>query len=68
MHRNPESPPKTTENDFTTVCCICHKVLTTRGMWEFPEIPVHLDSSGTLSHTFCPDCVKKHYPFAVSKN
>jgi len=57
----------TAKKDFTTVCCFCNKVLTARGEWAIPATPIHLDSSDTLSHTFCPECVKKHYPFAVSE-
>ena len=32
------------------------------GMWKKIEEYIHTHSEASLSHSICPDCVRKHYP------
>lgn len=44
------------------VCCICHRIRDDKESWQRIEKYVSEHTDIQLSHTFCPDCAKKHYP------
>lgn len=49
-----------------SVCCICQRHRTSIDTWEpfdDPEDTAELD----LTHGFCPDCIREHYPKVSTK-
>jgi DNA-binding response OmpR family regulator len=44
------------------VCCICHRIRNDQESWQRIEKYLGEHTNIQLSHTFCPDCAKKHYP------
>lgn len=48
------------EEKTTVVCCICQRVRTIEDRWE--HINLLPKEDGLLSHGFCPQCVREHYP------
>ena len=44
------------------VCCFCKKVRDDEGYWEQVDVYIkkHLDAD--VSHSICPECLRKHYP------
>jgi len=49
------------------VCSFCKKVRDDKGNWE--QIDTYIDkySEADISHSVCPECLKKHYPTAYDK-
>lgn len=49
-----------------SVCCICQRHRTPVDTWE----PLDLSKDGeefVITHGFCPDCIREHYPKASHK-
>lgn len=44
------------------ICPVCKKVQDKDGLWEKVESFLDDNSEIELSHSICPDCLKKHYP------
>lgn len=45
-----------------TTCCDCKKIADDAGKWVPIETYITQRSAATFSHTYCPDCVRKHFP------
>jgi PAS domain S-box-containing protein len=44
------------------LCSFCKKIRNDRGYWEQVDVYIHKHSQADISHSVCPDCMKKHYP------
>jgi len=44
------------------LCSFCKKIRDDKGYWEQVDIYIHKHSQADISHSICPECVKKHYP------
>lgn len=44
------------------LCSFCNKVRDDKGYWEQVDIYINKNSEADISHSICPECVKKHYP------
>ena len=44
------------------LCSFCKKIRNDKGYWEMVEVYIHKHSQADISHSVCPDCMKKHYP------
>jgi hypothetical protein len=44
------------------ICAFCKKIRNDEGYYEAVEAYVKRHSEADFSHTYCPDCIKKHYP------
>ena len=44
------------------LCSFCKKIRDDEGYWEQVDIYIHKHSQADISHSICPECVKKHYP------
>lgn len=44
------------------ICAYCKKIRNDRGYYEAVEAYVERHSEAEFSHTYCPDCLKEHYP------
>lgn len=63
----------TEENSITadkhrlvTVCCICQRLKTSDGGWEECGSTLTQIADEQISHAFCPDCVRIHYPSVLA--
>ena len=45
------------------ICSYCKKVRDDKGYWEQVDIYIYKHSQADISHSICPNCAKKHYPF-----
>ena len=45
------------------ICSFCKKVRDDKGYWEQVDIYINKHSQASPSHSICPDCAKKHYPY-----
>jgi hypothetical protein len=43
------------------VCSFCKKIRTTDEKWQSMETYITRHSEAHFTHTFCPECAKKHY-------
>jgi len=43
------------------ICSFCKKVRDDKGYWEQVDVYIYKHSQADISHSICPDCVKKHY-------
>jgi len=43
------------------ICSFCKKIRDTEGKWSEVEAYIAKNSEAQFSHSFCPECVKKHY-------
>jgi len=53
------------------ICMHCHKIRDDREVWQRLEEYISENTEAMLSHSLCPECLRKHYPqFATgpSKN
>lgn len=50
------------------VCCFCRKIRTEDQNWQQIEAYITKHSEATFTHTFCPECAKKHYPEFYGKS
>ncbi len=44
------------------LCSFCKKIRDDKGYWEQVDTYIHKYSEADISHSVCPECVKKHYP------
>ena len=44
------------------LCSFCKKIRDGKGHWEQVDVYIHHHSEADISHTVCPECMKKHYP------
>ncbi len=49
------------------ICSFCKKIRDDKGYWNQVEVYVKKHTEANFSHSFCPECVKKHYPEFVDK-
>ena len=45
------------------VCCICKRIRTIDNHWKTMDIPDNLTTDQKITHTFCLECARRHYPF-----
>lgn len=50
------------------ICSFCKKIRDNQGDWKQVEDYVAQHSDALFSHSFCPECGKKHYPDIFHKN
>ena len=43
------------------LCSFCKKIRNDKGYWEQVDIYIHKHSQADISHSVCPDCLKKEY-------
>jgi DNA-binding response OmpR family regulator len=44
------------------ICCDCKKIRNDSGYWEQVDSYVSAHSNARFSHSFCPECAKRHFP------
>ena len=44
------------------LCSYCKNIRNDKGYWEKVDVYLQLYSSANISHSICPECVKKYYP------
>ena len=44
------------------LCSFCKKIRNDRGYWEQVDVYIYKNFDADISHSICPDCMKKHYP------
>jgi len=44
------------------LCSFCKKIRNDKGYWEQVDIYIHKHTQADISHSICPDCLKKNYP------
>ncbi len=44
------------------ICSYCHKIRNEREDWQRLEEYIQERSEATFSHSYCPECLEKHYP------
>jgi len=44
------------------LCSFCKKIRDDKGYWEQVDVYIHKYSDADITHSVCPECVKKHYP------
>ncbi len=44
------------------LCSFCKKVRDDKGYWEQVDVYIHKYSEADVSHSVCPECMKKNYP------
>ncbi|CAB1055556.1 hypothetical protein D1BOALGB6SA_289 [Olavius sp. associated proteobacterium Delta 1] len=44
------------------LCSFCKQIRDAKGDWNEVDEYIHSHSEADISHTVCPDCMKKHYP------
>lgn len=49
------------------LCSFCKKIRDDKGYWEQVDIYIKKYSEADISHSICPECMKKHYPNAYKK-
>lgn len=52
---------RTEERPLISVCCICQRQQTSVDTWEPFDISED-NSEIDMTHGFCPDCIREHYP------
>ena len=45
------------------ICSYCKKIRDDKGYWEQVDIYIYKHSQADISHSICPNCAKKHYPY-----
>ncbi len=45
------------------ICSYCKKVRDDKGYWEQVDIYIFKHSQADISHSICPSCAQKHYPY-----
>lgn len=48
------------------ICAFCKRIRDDEGYWEQVEAYVTAHTGAFFSHSFCPDCIQKHYPQFVA--
>jgi PAS domain S-box-containing protein len=49
------------------LCSFCKKIRDDEGYWEQVDIYIEKNSDADISHSICPECIKKHYPETYEK-
>ena len=44
------------------LCSFCKKIRDDKGYWEQVDVYINKYSEADISHSICPECLKKHYP------
>ncbi|MFC1824449.1 PAS domain-containing protein [Thermodesulfobacteriota bacterium] len=44
------------------ICSFCKKIRDDKGYWEQVDVYIHKYSEADISHSICPECMKKNYP------
>ena len=44
------------------LCSFCKKIRDDKGYWEQVDVYISKHSQADISHSVCPECMKKHYP------
>ena len=44
------------------LCSFCKKIRNDEGYWEQVDVYIQRHSQADISHSICPDCMKKYYP------
>lgn len=44
------------------LCSFCKKIRDDSGYWEQVDVYIQKHSEANISHSLCPECMKKHYP------
>lgn len=44
------------------LCSFCNKIRDDNGSWEQVDVYIYKYSEADISHSVCPECLKKHYP------
>ncbi|MDD3815385.1 MAG: PAS domain S-box protein [Desulfocapsaceae bacterium] len=44
------------------LCSFCKKIRDDKGYWEQVDVYINKYSEADISHSVCPECLKKHYP------
>jgi len=50
------------------ICASCKKIRDDEGYWTQIELYIKEHSEADFSHSICPDCIKKLYPFLVDED
>lgn len=50
------------------ICSFCKKIRDDQGYWAQVENYISQHSEARFSHSFCPECMKKHYPDLWDEN
>lgn len=50
------------------LCSFCKRVRDDKGYWEQVDIYITKHTPAEISHSFCPECLKKHYPTLAQHN
>ena len=53
------------EVEFVVICAFCSRMRSGEGRWI--SLPLRLSQvlqqeTGRISHTYCPECLARHYP------
>lgn len=49
------------------ICSFCKKIRDDKGYWNQLESYIHTHSELMFSHSVCPECMKKQYPYTAAK-
>jgi hypothetical protein len=44
------------------LCSYCKKIRDDKGYWEQVDVYIGKHSQADISHSICPECMKKYYP------
>jgi PAS domain S-box-containing protein len=44
------------------LCSFCKKIRDDKGYWEQVDVYIYKHLEADISHSICPECMKKHYP------
>ena len=44
------------------LCSFCKKIRNDKDEWEHVDSYIHKNSEADISHSVCPECIKKYYP------
>jgi hypothetical protein len=44
------------------LCSFCKKIRDNKGCWEHVDVYIQKHSEADISHSMCPECMKKNYP------
>lgn len=50
------------------ICSVCKRIRDHKGYWNQIESYIHEHSEAQFSHSICPDCLKKLYPYMFDKS
>jgi PAS domain S-box-containing protein len=50
------------------ICSFCKRIRDDKGYWEQVDIYITKHTPAEISHSICPECLKKHYPNLGQKN